>query len=595
MSKGGRLGDGDIAAVRRAADIVAVIGDVVQLTRSGSAFKGLCIFHDEKTPSMQVTSSSEGGHFYCFGCNQNGDVIDFVQQVDGLTFREAVETLAERFNVTLHPVESPSERTERSPRARIIEANDAAAAWFADRLLNDDEATPARDLLTSRGFDVAESITRFGCGYAPRRPTALVRHLRQQKFTPDEIIAAGLANSTQSETLLSRFTGRLTWTIRSPLGKAIGFGARKLHDDDPIPGKFINTADTTVYHKSDVLYGLDLARREVVKSRRAVVVEGYTDVMAMHLAEVPLAVATCGTSFTTEHLAVLRRLVGVDGEIVFGFDDDQAGRKAALKVYDLAQTQLRRLSALPRSGGLDPDEMRQQHGDAALAALVDQRRPLIETALLNTIGMYPLDTPEERRVALDAVLPLLERARDPLLRSEYVQLVARRLRYDPMVVAAQVKAPLPLDPATRNVLASPAQTAETLERDAVHVLVHSHALAVERLDEVAALLGGDKARSVAALLATALADTEGDPSRPWPLRVMEHADDDTRALVGKLVGMPLRVAEDRLDNHLTEIVSRLRSRVTTARRAALQAALAEAEDDDTRARLLADLLALGAA
>lgn len=592
----GRYPDSDIAAVRQAADIIALVGEYTPVKRTGSAHKALCLFHDEKTPSMTLTADSDGGRFYCFGCGENGDAIDFVRKIDGLTFPEAVGVLADRFGVTLHQEETSAATDSRSDRASIVETNEAAAAFFGQSLLADEEAEPARALLIARGFDVEQCVAEFGCGYAPRKATALPRHLQRSKFTAENILAAELAVQIERGALLSRFTGRLVWAIRNPFGKAIGFGARRLYDDDRLPSKFVNTTETPVYKKSHVLYGLDRARREIVKSGQAVVVEGYTDVMACHLAGVGNAIATCGTAFTSDHLTILRRLVGDSGEVVFGFDDDTAGRSASLKVYDLAQGALHRLSALPPADGLDPDEYRQAHGDEALRRMVQQRRPLIETVLLTTLDLSALDTPEDRRTALDKVLPLLEHLRDPLLREEYVGLVARKLGFNPNVVSAQIATPLPRAAKSKTQTSSTApqqqsQTPGWLERDALHLLVLDRSLAEQHLTQVQALLTRPAAQGIALAVSQALADPD-HAARSWPLLVLDQTEGTVKEALGPLVGSPPPVPPDQADGHLREIIARLQEVRAVEAEAQLRHDMENAATPEDRDRLFGDLLLL---
>jgi DNA primase len=331
----GRIRDSDIAEVRERSRIDEVVGEYVALRRAGGgSLKGLCPFHNEKTPSFNVRPTH--GTFHCFGCGEGGDVIKFVQKIDLITFVEAVERLADRvgFRLTYEGGGSSVQR-DRGTRSRLLEANKRAAQFYAERLRTP-EAAPAMSFLTSRGFDNAAATT-FGCGFAPAGWDVLTKHLLAAGFSVDELIKAGLVKEGRRGPI-DRFHRRLVWPIRDLGGEVVGFGARRIFDDDGIEAKYLNSSDSPVYHKSQVLFGLDLAKREIAKRRQVVVVEGYTDVMAMHLAGVPTAVASCGTAFGADHIAVIRRLIGDDsfdlGEVIYTFDGDAAGQAAALKAFD---------------------------------------------------------------------------------------------------------------------------------------------------------------------------------------------------------------------------------------------------------------------
>ena len=325
----GRIRDEDIAAVRERSPIDEVVGEYLQLKNAGGgSLKGLCPFHEEKTPSFNVTPAR--GLFYCFSCSEGGDVIKFVQKIDGLSFIEAVERLAGRAGIELRYEQGgyvPGQ--EQSQRRRLIDAHRAAAEFYAEQL-QQPQAEHARKFLSERGFELKDA-ERFGVGYSPKAWEDLTRHLRGRGFTDAELITAGLSREG-TRGARDRFRGRLMWPIRDLSGDVIAFGARKLDPDDDGP-KYLNTPETSLFRKSTVLYGADLAKREIAQRRQAVIVEGYTDVMACHLAGVPTAVATSGTSFGEDHIKVLRRLImdtdGAAGEVIFTFDGDAAGQRAA--------------------------------------------------------------------------------------------------------------------------------------------------------------------------------------------------------------------------------------------------------------------------
>ena len=367
----GRIREKSIAEVREKARIDDVVSQYVSLRNAGGgSLKGLCPFHDEKSPSFHVTPSR--GFYHCFGCQAGGDVIDFVKEMDGLTFAEAVERLAEKVGVVLEREDADgNEDRPRGPqRGRLVAAHQQAQEFYAEQL-GGPEAIVARRFLAERGFDQA-AAERFGVGFSPRDGEALLRHLRGRGFSVDELVAAGLGAVGRSA--YDKFRGRLMWPIRDATGDTIGFGARRIFDDDRIEAKYLNTSETTIYKKSQVLYGLDLARREIAKTSRAVIVEGYTDVMACHLAGVGQAVATCGTAFGDDHAKVLRRFLHdheeFRGEVIFTFDGDAAGQKAAMRAFGGDQNFVSQTYVAVEPGGLDPCDLRIQQGDPAVRELI---------------------------------------------------------------------------------------------------------------------------------------------------------------------------------------------------------------------------------
>jgi DNA primase len=326
----GRIRQEDIAAVRERSPIADVVGEYLQLRPAGGgSLKGLCPFHDERSPSFNVTPGKE--LYHCFSCGEGGDVITFVRKIEHLDFTEAVERLAARAGIELRYEQGgyvPGQ--EHSQRRRLIEAHSAAQDFYVERAVASSSG-PARSFLAERGFTMDEA-TRFGVGYSPNAWDELVKHLRARGFSEDEMVKSGVARRTSRGGLIDMFRGRLMWPIRDLTGETVAFGARKLDPDDDGP-KYLNTPETAIFKKSHVLYGADLAKREIAKRRQAVIVEGYTDVMACHLSGVVTAVATCGTSFGEDHVKILRRLImdtdGSTGEVIFTFDGDAAGQKAA--------------------------------------------------------------------------------------------------------------------------------------------------------------------------------------------------------------------------------------------------------------------------
>jgi DNA primase len=415
----GRIRDEDIALVRERSAIEEVVGEYLQLrSAGGGSLKGLCPFHDEKTPSFNVTPAR--GLWYCFSCSEGGDVIKFVQRIDNLGFTEAVERLANRAGIDLRYEQGghiPGQ--EQSQRRRLIEAHKAAAQFYAEQL-DSPAALAGREFLSSRGFELADA-RRFGVGYAPAEWETLTRHLRGRGFTETELLAGGLASQGRRG-LIDKFRGRLIWPIADLTGDVIAFGARKLAADDDGP-KYLNTPETPLFKKSAVLYGADMAKRDIAQRRQAVLVEGYTDVMACHLAGITTAVATSGTSFGDGHITILRRLLMDEsqfrGEVIFTFDGDAAGQRAALRAFSMEERFVTQTFVAVQADGLDPCDLRLARGDAAVRDLIAQRVPLFEFAIRSALHDHNLDTAEGKLAALDAAAPIVGRIKDKGLRHLY--------------------------------------------------------------------------------------------------------------------------------------------------------------------------------
>ncbi|CAN5370797.1 DNA primase [soil metagenome] len=418
----------DIDEVRSRINIADVVGEFVTLKSAGvGSMKGLCPFHDERSPSFHVRP--QVGYYHCFGCGEGGDVFTFLQKMDHVTFSEAVERLASSIGFELH-YEDGGQASDHSNRARLLAANESAREWFIEQLMTDG-ADAGRRFLGERGFD-ASAAERFGVGYAPQGWDNLGRHLRAHGFTNDELGAAGLTSAGDRGTY-DRFRGRLVWPIRDQTGQTVGFGARRLYDDDKGP-KYLNTPETPVYHKSQVLYGLDLAKRDIARSRQVVVVEGYTDVMACHLAGVTTAVATCGTAFGVEHIKIMRRILGDDtsglGEVVFTFDPDAAGQKAAMRAFSEEQRFAAQTYVAVAPDGLDPCDLRLNRGDDAVRRLISSKKPMFEFVIRQKLSNYDLNTVEGRAAALRDAAPVVADIRDPALRPGYTRELSRLLGVD---------------------------------------------------------------------------------------------------------------------------------------------------------------------
>ena len=447
----------DIEAVRERARLEDVVGEHVTLKSAGvGSLKGLCPFHDERTPSFHVRPQL--GYWHCFGCGEGGDVITFIEKINHLGFAEAVEYLADRTGVQLRYEEGGAVRrgVEPGTRQRLMDANRLAEAWFREQLATP-EAQPGRDFLTARGFD-RHAAAHFGVGYAPAGWDHLARYLRSAGYTEAELVDSGLCSrgGQDGRRVYDRFRGRLIWPIRDVTGATVGFGARKLSEEDQGP-KYLNTPETPVFHKSQVLYGLDLAKREVARSQRIVVVEGYTDVMAAHLSGVTTAVATCGTAFGADHVRVVRRLLGdVDdpaagvvtgqgreargGEVIFTFDGDAAGQKAALRAYAEDQRFATQTFVAVDPGGLDPCDLRMKEGDTGIPRLLSRRVPLFEFVIRTSLSHLDLDTSEGRVRGLRSAAPVVAGIRDRALKREYTRRLAGWLGLPDAEVHAAVPA-----------------------------------------------------------------------------------------------------------------------------------------------------------
>ncbi|WP_138909375.1 DNA primase, partial [Streptomyces chryseus] len=412
----GRINDDDVKAVRDAVPIDAVVSEYLQLRSAGGGnLKGLCPFHDEKSPSFQVSPSK--GLFHCFGCQEGGDTIAFVMKIDHLSFSETVERLAALAGITLRYEEGGYNPThQRGERVRLVEAHKAAAQFYVEQL-DSAEAEIGRKFLAERGFDQS-AAEHFGVGYSPAGWDHLTRYLRGKGFSDKELTLSGLSQEGRRGPI-DRFRGRLMWPIRDITGEVVGFGARKLRDDDNGP-KYLNTPETAIYKKSQVLYGIDLAKKEIAKTSRAVVVEGYTDVMACHLAGVTTAIATCGTSFGGDHIKILRRLLmdNASAEVVFTFDGDAAGQKAALRAFEDDQKFAAETSIAITPGGMDPCDLRLAKGDAAVASLVETRTPLFEFAIRHVVSRHNLETPAGRAAALDEAAPIVANIKNIAIQHE---------------------------------------------------------------------------------------------------------------------------------------------------------------------------------
>jgi DNA primase len=552
----GRIRDEDIALVRERSAIDDVVGEYLQLRNAGGgSLKGLCPFHDEKTPSFNVTPAR--GLWYCFSCAEGGDVIRFVQRIDSLGFAEAVERLAARIGIELRYEQGghvPGQ--EQTLRRRLIQAHRAAADFYAERLASPD-AAPGRDFLTERGFERADA-EHFGVGYAPAEWDTLARHLRGRGFTDQELLTGGLA-SPGKRGIIDKFRGRLIWPIADLTGDVIAFGARKLRADDNGP-KYLNTPETPLFRKSTVLYGADLARREISQRRQAIIVEGYTDVMACHLAGIPTAVATSGTSFGEGHIQILRRLLMDDsqfrGEVIFTFDGDAAGQRAALRAFGMEEKFVTQTFVAVQPDGLDPCDLRLEKGDAAVRDLIAQRVPLFEFAIRSVVREHDLDTAEGRLAALDAAAPIIGRIKDRGLRQLYAvnldrwtaimdeRFVAERIRQHASDRPAQrqSRAQAAVVPPPRNESYDPRDPVLQIEREGLKLAVQRPALCGPVFDALGAgsFTAPPHVAAFGVIVGCGGAGGAGG-GREWAqLLVGAAPDDKSRAFLTELAVEPLR-------------------------------------------------------
>ncbi|MFT3832568.1 MAG: DNA primase [Micropruina sp.] len=549
----GLINEDDLATVRERSRIEDVVGSYVTLRPAGGgALVGLCPFHDEKTPSFRVTPSR--GFYYCFGCNVGGDVIGFVQAINNSSFVEAVEFLADRVGVQLRYTDGGGGvRVEPGLRSRILEANRLAAEFFADQLSSPD-AVAGRQFLAERGFD-RDAAEHFGVGFAPMGGRELAKHLRAHKFSDDELVKASLIRDGGWD----YFQARLLWPIRDAGRSVLGFGARRLFDDDRMPAKYINTRETPVYKKSHVLYGLDLARQNIARKNQAVIVEGYTDVMAAHLAGIDTAVASCGTAFGDDHARLLSRLIGstdaLKGEVIFTFDGDAAGQAAALKVFAGDQHFISQTYVAIEPTGLDPCDLRIQQGDAAVRELVGRREPLYRYVMANTIAGFDLDRVDGRLGALRAAAPLVGSVRDSSLVNGYIHELAKMLGAEIDEVRREVaragrrklptgpdRAPMPSEPPPDEPpllglpMPNPRDRSLEVERGTLRLMVRAPEVFAAGWNGV----GVDEFTHPAyRAIFAAIADA-GTPGGDWPQPVLEAGADGTvAAVVAALATEPL--------------------------------------------------------
>jgi len=579
----------DIDEVRSRTNLGDIVSDYVTLKSAGvGSMKGLCPFHEERSPSFHVRP--QVGFYHCFGCGEGGDVFTFLQKMDHVSFSEAVERMAARIGYELH-YEDGGAAVDQGNRARILAANKAAEEFFIAQLATP-EAEPGRAFLGQRGFDQA-AAERFGIGFAPRGG-ALGRALKAKGFSENDLVEAGLLGKGDRGDVYDRFRGRLIWPIRDTTGQTLGFGARKLLDDDNGP-KYLNTPETVVYHKSQVLYGLDLAKRDIAKGRQVVVVEGYTDVMACHLAGVTTAVATCGTSFGVDHIKMIRRVMGDvenrdttgTGEVIFTFDPDAAGQKAASRAFAEEQRFAAQTFVAVAPDGLDPCDLRLNRGDDAVRRLVDTRKPMFEFMIRRQLAEHNLETVEGRVGALRSAAPVVAGIRDQALNIGYVRNLAGWLGMDPVEVGRAVTAAKTKQPAgpTEATEAPAAQTerppsmtdlrtdpATRLERDALMaILQHPTDVGADYIRRAASVGFGDQTLAVVRDgIATSIEHVD---ATDWLQRVSDEVPALFSTLVKQLGVAPIPQREELLASYCKGVVASLIERDLLRRKKDLMGAL----------------------
>ena len=577
----GRIREDDIAEVRERIRIEDIIGEYVTLRNAGGGnMKGLCPFHDEKSPSFNVTPSRK--LFHCFGCQESGDTVAFVMKIDGLSFTEAIERLADKAGVQLRREEGGGDdrRPSGPPRQRLVEANKVAQLFYAEYLSSPD-AVAGRQFLDERGFDQA-AAEHFGMGFAPRDGEVLWRHLRGRGFSQDEAVAAGLVAVGRSP--YDRFRGRLLWPIREPSGATLGFGARRIFDDDKIEAKYLNTPETTLYKKSQVLYGIDLARTSIGREKQAVVVEGYTDVMACHLAGITTAVASCGTAFGEDHTRILRRFLldhdELHGEVIFTFDGDAAGQNAALKTFQGDSNFVAQTYVAVQLDGMDPCELRIKDGDEAVRELIATREPLYRFVLRNVVSKYDLDRADGRIGAVREAAQLVVSSRDAAVaQSSFARDISLLTGVDPVGVQAEVaraargrgRGPTPSRPQhgrpggppqeqpERPRIPDPRDPRFTVEREALKLALQ-YPMAIGRT--TAEIRPEDFShptlRGVWQLIAAAGGTASGAADDGWAARIRDAAPDrDVELAVGALAVEPIRRSKEPDADYVAQVVFRL--------------------------------------
>jgi DNA primase len=423
--------------VKQAADIIEVVSAHTDLRRQGARWVGLCPFHEERTPSFSVDAQEK--LYHCFGCGAGGDTIKFVEEKEGLGFAEAVELLADRYGVELERErEDPQAEARRQQRRRLSDLLDRTAAFYAAYLWESDEAAKAREYLAQRGLS-EEVLRSFAVGFAPSAWDKVLLRGQRAGFKVEELRGVGLVQRGRGGGEYDRFRSRIMFPIRDRRGRTLGFGGRAMRSDQG--AKYVNTAETDFFHKSQMLYGIDLAKAAIAKAGRAVVVEGYTDVLALHQAGIEEAVGVMGTAITEEQVAALSGMVD---EVVLALDADAAGQEAMLRAQRVAAGRKMRLRVAAMPDGEDPAEMMAAEGGAErFRQLLDGAVELTAFQVDLVLGRTDVGSPAERDGALAEVAPILAGMGESASRDELVRRVAERLDLEPAMVMGRVVAAQP--------------------------------------------------------------------------------------------------------------------------------------------------------
>ena len=461
----GRIRDEDVAAVSERTDIVKLVSGYLTLKKAGhDRFVGLCPFHTEKTPSFGVSPSK--GLYHCFGCGKGGDAIGFLRDVEHLEFAEAVERLAKEAGVALrYEGDTPAERRVASKRQALVRANEAAFELYHRTLLEAKEGEEARTYLETRGID-REVAAEFEIGYAPAYPDFLLRRL-VKSLSAELLVEAGLALKDQEGNVRDRFRRRITFPVHDLSGKAVGIGARILpggREDGP---KYLNSPETPVYRKAEVLYNLQRAKASATRSGEVFLVEGYTDVIAMVRAGVTNTVATCGTALGEGHFRLASRFAQ---RMVLAFDSDDAGARAAERAFEFVERFPVQPVVLILPEGLDPADFVDQHGGETLRELAAGAVPLVEYMVRRTVGRHDLSTIEGQSAAVAAAVPLLEQLGDPVRQSEYAHLLAELAGVSEGSVVLKLERQLSGRPVEVQQAVKRASAQERVEREMLRIL-----------------------------------------------------------------------------------------------------------------------------
>lgn len=623
----GRIPDSDIQAIRERAPIDEIVGEYVQLKPAGyDSLKGLSPFKDEKTPSFHVRP--QRGYYHCFSTGKGGDVFSFLMEMEQVSFPEAVEAVAQKIGYHINYQGGTTGARDEKPgtRRRLIAANKAAHEFYRQQL-ESPQAAAGREFLLDRGFS-KEIIYEFECGYAPEGWDTATKHLLRMGFSFEELDAAGISKMGKRGPI-DRFHRRLLWPIKDLSGNVIGFGARKLFDDDKL-GKYMNTPETMLYHKSKVLFGLDLAKRNIAEQHQAVVVEGYTDVMAMYAAGVKTAVASCGTAFGADHLQVLRRLMLDDsyfhGELIYTFDGDEAGQKAAMRAFEGEQKFTGQSFVSVAPDGMDPCDLRLERGDTAVRDLVADRIPMFEFVIRSVISDFSIDSAEGRLQALRRAVPVVAQIRDEPLQREYARRLAGWVGWpDPEEVLRQVrqearkpkKEQRPRFASLEETSSAPAQTNAPVmhipgprephlwpQREALKLALQYPQIAGSYFDGITEDAYSNEAyRTIRRAISTLGGVTAGaeQPGVEWLAAVAgEMPDLMARNFVSELAVEPIKLGEtgnpdNDLEAYADSVLSRLQEARVGDQVAQLKAQLGRmrpSDDEESYNSLFADLVAL---